>query len=432
MNDNLSRRSVLRLAASTTALGALGAACGTGNRPARRLHLLIDTSPAGKALQTAIAKYNAGRPPVKATFDSVPFASLQQKTLLNFVSGTNQYDVVQAGSNGITAIANHLYPLDQRLQRDRLSLETLFGTAQGVQWKGKSIGLPYRNATNVLAYRKDLLKDAGITVPATIQEFVDAAISLHKTRKVRFGSGVVSNEPTFSRVTISYLYLPYGVHLINADGTGPDESLRGDTAVNLLEELQRLVRSGATPNPVSWSYSDEITAWQQGWVGLSNVFAAWTDSFKDTAGRIGYALGPGQPATARKLSGLGPYRPSYAAGAWYLAINAKAASLEDAWRFTRFATTTPASQEAMAFEADNQPTLLSVLDSARYGKAHAAAKVQLEVFQKVGWAEAVTVQKGVKVDEAVHSAVQGLYQGRNAGDVARAMFEGVAKAVKDA
>ena len=58
--------------------------------------------------------------------------------------------------------------------------DLLPGFVEGAQVDGKSYAVPYYAGSKYIFYRKDLLEQAGIAVPTTMDEFVQAAIDLKK------------------------------------------------------------------------------------------------------------------------------------------------------------------------------------------------------------------------------------------------------------
>src|SRR3954449_682190 len=58
--------------------------------------------------------------------------------------------------------------------------DLLQGFVEGAQVDGKTYAVPYYAGSKYIFYRKDLLEQAGIAVPTTMDEFVQAAIDLKK------------------------------------------------------------------------------------------------------------------------------------------------------------------------------------------------------------------------------------------------------------
>ena len=56
--------------------------------------------------------------------------------------------------------------------------DLLQGFVEGAQVDGKTYAVPYYAGSKYIFYRKDLFEAAGIAVPTTMDEFVQAAIDL--------------------------------------------------------------------------------------------------------------------------------------------------------------------------------------------------------------------------------------------------------------
>ncbi|MFE7315463.1 ABC transporter substrate-binding protein [Streptomyces sp. NPDC057555] len=132
-------------------------------------------------------------------------------------------------------------------------------------WQDKIWGIPQAVDTQVLYYRKSLLKDAGVQPPQSVDELVDAAARL-TTGKVKGlflgndgGVGVLSGTPLFAA----------GLSLITEDGKpGFDDP----AAARVLAKMRQLYADGSLllGAPTDWSdpaaFVQGLTAMQ--WSGL--------------------------------------------------------------------------------------------------------------------------------------------------------------------
>lgn len=407
-----------------------------------KLSMLIDTSAAGKAWQGGMKRFNeinAGR--IEVGFDSTDFSTLLQKETLLFFSGSTQYDVLPVNGEWTAALQNYLLPLDPFLEADGLDAAQLFGPGAAFSADGKIVGLPGRNAPNVYAYRKDLYAERGLELPTTIEEWAAQVPQLTTKgsdgRVQIYGTSIAegASAPHFSSVMVAYYFYPHGLRILAPDLKGPDPSLKSDAAVHILSVLQEVAAKGDTPNQLGWSYTDTVTAWQQGSMATSAIFGARSQAMEDPAkstvrGKVGYALGLGIPTAKSPLALQGPHKPTYFAGPWYLAINGKTRNPRAAWELVKFITASEEGQGLLASEYANQPTLLSVLSSPEYQARDPAAATTLEVYSKYGWSPIAPVPQNANIALAIHKQVQELFSGKDPKGVAAGIHDDIGAVLK--
>ncbi len=451
------RRDFIKQGVSTAAIVATGAplmfpsrsaaaaenAASAGSLPKfSKIGMLIDTSGAGKAWQGGIQLFNqTNEGKLAVSFDTTDYSSLLQKESLLFFSGSDQYDVFPVNGEWTAALQKFLMPLDDFIAEDGMDLTALFGKDAALTIDGKVLGLPARNGPNVFAYRKDLYADAGLVVPTTVEEWATQVPKLTKKgdngRVDIFGTSIAegASAPHFSTVMLAYFYFPYGLRILSPDLKGPDETLIGDTAVSILAAIQQMAASGDAPNQLAWSYTDNITAWQQGQIASDSFYAARSQAIEDqkaskVAGKVGYTLSPGVPTANGKIANAGPHKPVYFAGPWYLTINGKTKNPRAAWELVKFLAASQEGQKQMALNNNNQPTLLSVLDSPEYRAKDPAADVALDIYRNYGWSTIAPVPQNADIELAIHQEVQQLFTGKAPKQVAQGIYDSVGKVLK--
>lgn len=398
-----------------------------------QINALIDTSGAGKAWEGGIGLFNereAGR--ISVRYDSNDYSSYLQKAILLFFSGSNQYDVFPINGEWTASVENYLLPLDGFLEADGINPTELFGPNAVLSANGQVLGLPARNAPNVFAYRTDLYEEAGFSAPTTMEEWAGQVPQLSRRSGNRFdvyGTSIAegANAPHFSTVMLAYHYFPHGIRLLADNLTEPDESLVSDAAVNILSILQKLAADA--PDQLAWSYNDNITAWQQGSIATSNIYAARSQAIEDpanstVAGKVAYTLAPGVPTGSDMR---GPHAPVYFGGPWYLTINSRTRNPRAAWELIKYLAASEEGQSAMALQFSNQPTLLSVLRSAEYQQRDPAAATALDIYENYGWSTIAPVPKNADILLTVHKQVQQLFTGKDPRQVATGIHDDLAR-----
>jgi multiple sugar transport system substrate-binding protein len=123
---------------------------------------------------------------VKVDLQVVPWSDVFSKWTTSFEAGTGA-DVSQCGGMGLFPAIYYdqgrLLDLSDLLAE--LGPENYFSSEWG-RYKGAVTSVPWFLETRVLWYRKDWLKDAGLSVPRTWAEFNTTAKAL--TKDGRFGS----------------------------------------------------------------------------------------------------------------------------------------------------------------------------------------------------------------------------------------------------
>ena len=116
---------------------------------------------------------------VKVVLDAVPWENLREKQALELASGSGAYDVVYIHPLWFGEFTGNDYLLPVMDYCDQTVLDKFVPSLLDLYNKGgKVYGLPDWIATQVLAYRTDLFEKAGIAVPKTWQDILNAAEKL--------------------------------------------------------------------------------------------------------------------------------------------------------------------------------------------------------------------------------------------------------------
>ncbi len=134
-----------------------------------------------------IQDYEAKHPGVKVKLYSIPFANYVNQLTVRF-AGQNPPDIVHLPSRNFASFAsqNWLEPMD-----DLLKASDIPGHWSKLQsdmmWEGKTYGLLLLPYGNLLYYNEKILQDAGVKVPATPVEWLDAMAKTTNRDKGQFG-----------------------------------------------------------------------------------------------------------------------------------------------------------------------------------------------------------------------------------------------------
>jgi multiple sugar transport system substrate-binding protein len=321
----LSRRGFLG-AAGAAAVAGFAAACGSntgrgGSGSAGANGLVQWYHEYGEdGVQQAVQRYAAGYHayPVQVGWKVGDYDSLINTALQN----SSVPDVFEAQPKISQVRAGQLVPLDDVIApvRDDFTPAVLAGHIVD----GKVYGIPQAVDTQVLFYRKSLLAQAGVAVPSTVAELVDAARALTRDGV----KGLFAGNDGGVGVLAGPVLWSAGLDYLKQDASGryvPGfDDPRAATAAGALAQLNSngSLLLGA---PADWSdpsaFTQELVAMQ--WTGLWNIpkiKAKFGDDF-------GVAAFPALDAAGA---------PSVPVGAFGSMVNAKSRHIPEAKAFVKW------------------------------------------------------------------------------------------------
>ncbi len=113
---------------------------------------------------------------IEVEFLMVPYPSLREKITADAVAGTGTIDLYCFLDGWGPSMTGFLVPLNAYLKRDGVDLSAKLPPAyiKGGTYDGTTYGIPTRGHPQLLLYRKDLFKKAGVEVPKTWKELIAA------------------------------------------------------------------------------------------------------------------------------------------------------------------------------------------------------------------------------------------------------------------
>jgi N,N'-diacetylchitobiose transport system substrate-binding protein len=126
----------------------------------------------------AIAEFNKLHPDVEVKFERQQWTGLVEK-LTTSLSSSDSPDVVELGNTQAQAFeaAGALADLTDK-KADLGGEDLLQSLVEAGTYEGKFYGVPYYAGARIVVYRTDLLEQAGLKVPTTLDEFVQTGIAL--------------------------------------------------------------------------------------------------------------------------------------------------------------------------------------------------------------------------------------------------------------
>jgi multiple sugar transport system substrate-binding protein len=216
------------------------------------------------------------------------------------------------------------------------------GPVKSTTYEGKVVGVPLITEQEVLYYRKDLLKKAGIAnPPATLDELKSAA---EKIAAQNPGiAGFVARTGKSAAVTqfSSFLY-SFGGDFIDDSGKA---TINTDAAKQAYAFYGGLIKDYGPKNvSTDMSWPEAMAIFTQGkaafYTEADSLYANATDPAKSkVSDTVGFAPFPAGPAGSK----------AYNVPSWALGVNAASKNQANAWKFIEWATSkdqTLANQKA--------------------------------------------------------------------------------------
>lgn len=379
------------------------------------LNALVSVGGSGKALVGGLEKFNEqfeGKYEVKS--DMIAIESLLEKEMAQFIAKTPTYDIVSVNSDWLPSVAHFLEPLDKYLEQEKVDFGKSFGprVKNVVSFDKQVVALPVRFGTDIMFYRKDFLDQAGVKVPTTYQEFREAAKKLTvkdgSGKVTRFGTSFKAQSPSWTVGSFGHFLFGSGARFITDDGTEVHPSLNSQLSQDLLENIKAIIADGSTPEVAAWTYDDNVVAFQEGRMSMSDEYSARSLLIADpkksqAAGKMGFSMW--------MMEKLGPEPPTHAGTTWNFAMDKNSKNKEAAWALLKHMTSAPI-QKLMAIDFANGPTLLETYDDPDYVKTDPAASAIKDVLAGPGWMGYFTVPQLAELQQAAHEEIQSFYLGR--------------------
>ncbi|ANY84072.1 hypothetical protein BB934_38090 (plasmid) [Microvirga ossetica] len=295
---------------------------------------------------------------IKVEVTTFPTDALAQRIPAEFIAGSDAYDVMTMANFWSDRLTRYVEPLEPYLAKkpvpggiDAFSEGFVRQFRIPQTPEGKLYAIPLRMSVDILFYRKDLLEQAGVAVPKTLDEYYEAAKKLTKDadgdgKTDVYGAvyqGVQANQGLYDWYDWA---APLGVDILSPDGKKP--AFNTPSAIKATEMRRRFVAEGlVSPGVLSYSFDDAISAMAQGKAAMSIMFDAYWSQLENkeksqVAGKIGYAAAPRDPAVDNAYFGRG----------WGLFLNGKSKRKDAAWEFINWLTA-PEQQLWMAVNHGN-------------------------------------------------------------------------------
>lgn len=289
----------------------------------------------------------------------MPWEQVDRQLILSVQAG-NPPDVsfVRDKSFELHMQANSLMPLDEFIERD-LSSDDIddYITHETSGWyDGSKYTIRMHNTPVALYMRRDIMNEAGIDVPQTWDEFIDAAEAFTEFGVAGFAFAVSPDQPA-ALDYIQPMIEGFGGQVLDGDGAA---AFHGEAGIRTFELLKSLrFDHGVTPQGIETMRYDDVTdAFAAGQVGMIIEGAHRFDRIAGALGRenIHLARIPGPTADAPSPTSI---------SGWTLGIPRNSPNPEAAWELIKFATGVE-GQTIHTIEGGQLPERASVLNDPHF------------------------------------------------------------------
>jgi ABC-type glycerol-3-phosphate transport system substrate-binding protein len=290
---------------------------------------------------------------------SLPEQQFFERQKMVLATGSDEYDISMIGPLFIWEYIPFLEPLDQFIEDPALTepswgLDDFYqGLLESNSVAGDLYAVPVMAEGYIFHYRKDLFDKYELTVPETLDEWIETTKKLQAAldadgmnmdalalRGVR-GPGTVALVPT------CLLYAAGGTHF---DENGKC-TLNSDISIEIHEKYIELVKAGCSDDWSNYDWYDVKDALTSGRAASGadcNFFAVeqWDPEISNVVGQMAYAMIPTVEVSSTWT--------------WGLSINNASRNKEAAWLFIQWATTHERLLDASLNYRNFDPTRESV------------------------------------------------------------------------
>jgi multiple sugar transport system substrate-binding protein len=324
-------RILVSLAIATALAAGTASFAAAQDEPLPQIRVAVWSGPEADNLRQVADEYTAatGNP---VEIEEVARDGYDAKLRTTIVGGGSDYDVVYASADWLPAFiaAGGLAPLDEYIESmpaDFLNIEDLQPGVSDLTFDGQIYGFPSEGDTAWLFYRTDLLEEAGLEPPQTMDEMLAAAQALNEPPD-RFGL-VIGSRTDEAWWDFMHYFWAFGGQLYDPETlevTVNDEN--GVAALTFYSDLLQ-THGVVSPDVTTYGFNEILTALQQDNAAMGVEWMAATQTLLScdesplVCENLAYQLVP--PAVA------GEY--GFGGSSWGWAIPAGATQKEAGYKF---------------------------------------------------------------------------------------------------
>lgn len=325
------RSRVLVALTVSLALMASSAPAALSQEPLPEIRVAVWSGPEADNLRLVVEEYTAatGNP---VQIEEIARDGYADSLRTSVVGGGGEFDVLYMSSDWMPAFiaAEGLEPFDEyiaSMPADFLNIEDLQPSVSNLTFDGSIYGFPSEGDTAWLFYRTDLLEDAGLAPPQTMDEMLAAAQALNQPPD-RFGM-VIGSRTDEAWWDFMHYFWAFGGQIFDPETLEVTvNNEQGVAALQFYSDL--LLEHGVvSPDVTTYGYNEILTALQNDNAAMGVEWMAATqdltscDVSPDVCDKLAYQLIP--PSVA------GEY--GFGGSSWGWAIPSAASEKEAGYKF---------------------------------------------------------------------------------------------------
>jgi len=394
MTNSVSRRRALQGAAATAALPLVALA---QPRPGKLVFLGGGGAGWNDCLVEEVAPAFEKETGIKVEFTMLPIDALAARLKAELNSGSAGVDIIQWLSSFAGWLAPHMEDHD-RLLAAASSRHADFDwddfaspVREMASYQGKLLAIPYRVASSILHYQKQLLADGGIPHPPGSWDELLRALEATTKPPGRYGLGIWGRQGP----AIVDGFAPF---LLGNGGRFFDPVTR-EVLVNSGQAVEALAFYGdlmtlhkvVVPDAITWEFAEIIAGGQRDRYAMAVTLAPYGGLINDpkqslTGGRWAWALAPGRHGSADSSVNI---------GGWSTGVAKTSKNKEWAFDFIQMAASKRWLRRSM--ERGNSPPRISVLTDPSVRERHGWAPVMAESLKTAQLAPRDPVWPGLEL-----------------------------------
>ncbi|WKG05592.1 ABC transporter substrate-binding protein [Mycolicibacterium sp. HK-90] len=320
----------LALAGCSSSGPATESGSGAGDIPADHagtVKILMEDEHDTEAVESLLDGFKKAYPNINVDIEKLAYDSMRDKLVASFQAPQGTYDLIMIDNPWTDDFVNagFLAPLDSRVETaSKLDYDDFYPALRGVnEIDGSTYGIPMYNYAQGYIYRDDLLQQAGLPVPTTLDELVTTVNKLTTPQH----AGIAHSPQRGYKILEEWSswYAAAGGSMFDKDG---NPTIDTPDAHKALQVYIDTLKSASPPNSSNWAQDETIRSLSSGG-SASIVGYNWLTSSLNSpesgelAGKFKLAPMPG---------GRG------ALGVWSWAIPANSKDSDAAWAFISWIT----------------------------------------------------------------------------------------------
>lgn len=364
------------------------------------VRILMEDEHDTEAIEGLLDGFKEAYPNIKLDIEKLAYDSMRDKLIASFQSPDPTYDLIMVDNPWMDDFVNagFVQPVGERIKSTTgMDYDDFYESLRKVnEINGETYGVPMYNYALGYIYRQDLMQQAGLKVPTSLDELVATVQKLTTPEH----AGIAHSPQRGYKILEEWSswYLAAGGQMFDNDGKPTINTPEAHRALQIYIDT---LKTAAPPNSVNWAQDETIRSLTSGG-SASIVGYNWLTSSVNKEGSGPFA---GQFALAPMPGGRGSL------GTWSWAIPSNSADPDGAWAFISWVTSKDVDKKRVI--AGGAPIRLSTVNDPQVREQGLGEKYFVAVneilnsavpFAEGPNAEQLVQEVGTQLNEAVIGA----------------------------